>query len=112
MESTEATETIEPPKTWQPENISQWLFTHIEDLNPGKKISLSDDLFEHGFDRYVILFWVVAEACILISALVLQFDGYDSSTPNYWRPSVSKNIWKRIGSKIDQPEYIIHIPNR
>ena len=62
MESTDVTENIEPPKTWEPENVSQWLLTQIEDLNPGKKIGLSDDLFEHGFDRYVILLCIVTGA--------------------------------------------------
>ena len=61
MESTEATESIKPPQTWEPENISQWLFYQIEDLNPGKKIGLSDDLFEHGFDRYVNLLCMVTD---------------------------------------------------
>ena len=56
VESTEATENIEPPNTWEPENVSLWLFNQIEDLNPGKKIGLSDDLFEHGFDRCVMVY--------------------------------------------------------
>jgi len=62
VESTETTENIDPPQTWEPENVSQWLFTQIEDLNPGKNIGLSDDLFENGFDRYVILLCVVTDA--------------------------------------------------
>ena len=62
MESTEATENIEPPKTWEPENVREWLFTQIEDLNPAKNIGLSDDLFEHGFDRCVFLLCVVTDA--------------------------------------------------
>ena len=62
MESTEATESIEPPKSWDAENVTQWLFSQIEDLNPGKKIGVSDDLFEHGFDRCVILFSMITYA--------------------------------------------------
>jgi len=65
----EATESIEPPQTWEPENVSQWLFTQIEDLNPGKNIVRSDDLFEHGFDRCVILLGIVID--VQMFALVI-----------------------------------------
>ncbi|KIM36904.1 hypothetical protein M413DRAFT_31301 [Hebeloma cylindrosporum] len=50
VESTERTESTEPPQTWDSENVSQWLIAQIEDLKPGKKITPSYDLFEHGFD--------------------------------------------------------------
>jgi hypothetical protein len=68
VESTEATESIEPPKTWDPENVRQWLFSQIEDLKPGKKIGLLNDLFEHGFDRYVTVLCIGTDA--YMSALV------------------------------------------
>ena len=62
MESAEAAESIEPPKAWDADNVSQWLFDQIEDLNPGGKIGPSDDLFEHGFDRCVLVLCIVTDA--------------------------------------------------
>ena len=62
MESTEAAESIESPKAWDADSVSQWLFSQIEDLNPGKKIGPSDDIFEYGFDRYVLVLCITTDA--------------------------------------------------
>lgn len=51
MESTESTESIAPPTVWTKEALTQWLVEQAQDLNGGKKIGPSDDLFEQGFDR-------------------------------------------------------------
>jgi hypothetical protein len=62
VESTEATESIEPPQTWDPENVSQWLFSQIKNPNEWKKIGLPDNIFEHGFDRCVTALCIVTDA--------------------------------------------------
>ncbi|KDR70727.1 hypothetical protein GALMADRAFT_75816 [Galerina marginata CBS 339.88] len=50
VESTQITESIEPPIAWNKESITQWLLEQAQELNPGKKIGASEDLFERGFD--------------------------------------------------------------
>ncbi|KIK57240.1 hypothetical protein GYMLUDRAFT_229544 [Collybiopsis luxurians FD-317 M1] len=41
---------VEPPKSWEQEDLQPWLSEHITDLLSGKSLHPTDDLFEHGFD--------------------------------------------------------------
>lgn len=45
-------EGVEPPKTWEQEDIQFWLDAHITDILSGKHINPTSDIFEQGFDRY------------------------------------------------------------
>lgn len=51
VESTQATESIEPPKVWKVDVVKEWLLLQVKELNNGREIDASVDLFEHGFDR-------------------------------------------------------------
>lgn len=48
-------EGVEPPKTWEQEDIQSWLDTNITDILSGKRINPTSDVFEQGFDRYATL---------------------------------------------------------
>ncbi|KAF8953018.1 putative aminoadipate reductase [Flammula alnicola] len=50
VESTQATESIEPPATWDREHVEQWIVAQVYDLLSGKTIVASHDLFEQGLD--------------------------------------------------------------
>ena len=51
VESTDKSESIVPPVSWDTANITKWLLEHVRELNADKTIPPSVDLFEHGFDR-------------------------------------------------------------
>ena len=51
VESTDKSESIAPPVSWDTANITKWLLEHVRELNADKPIPPSVDLFEHGFDR-------------------------------------------------------------
>ena len=63
MESTENTEAIPPPAEWTKEALIGWLIEQAQELNGGKKIAPSDDLFEQGFDRSVQIGFNIASWC-------------------------------------------------
>ena len=51
VESTDKSESIAPPVSWDTVNITKWLLEHVRELNADKAIQPSADLFEYGFDR-------------------------------------------------------------
>lgn len=50
VESSARGEDVVPPSTWTQENVQTWLVEQAVDINPGKAVSASADLFEQGFD--------------------------------------------------------------
>ena len=51
VESTQKTESIEPPTSWDKAHLTEWLLKHVRALNSDKALSSSMDIFEHGIDR-------------------------------------------------------------
>jgi hypothetical protein len=53
--SAQATEHVEPPKSWSECDLESWLVAHTADIHSGKTVDVEADLFEQGFDRLVYL---------------------------------------------------------
>ena len=45
---------VKPPSSWDAPVIAEWLAGHVRDVT-GRNMDHAVDLFEQGFDRYVIL---------------------------------------------------------
>ena len=47
---------IASPETWTVEDVEEWLLEHAKSImtDGSENLSASVDIFEHGFDRYVI----------------------------------------------------------
>lgn len=52
VESTQKTESIAPPASWDTVHVTKWLLKQARELNADKALSPDMDIFEHGFDRY------------------------------------------------------------
>ncbi|KAF9479408.1 acetyl-CoA synthetase-like protein [Pholiota conissans] len=50
VESVQATETIEPPRAWTQQYVTQWILDQAHDLGLSKTFDNSKNLFEQGFD--------------------------------------------------------------
>ena len=51
VESTQKTESIAPPVSWDKVHVTKWLLKQARELNSDKALSPYMDIFEHGFDR-------------------------------------------------------------
>jgi hypothetical protein len=51
VESTQKTESIAPPVSWDTVHVTKWLLKQARELNADKALSPNMDIFEHGFDR-------------------------------------------------------------
>lgn len=50
VESNARGSSIDPPTSWNTTTVQQWLLAHVNDLC-NTTMGLSDDIFNHGFDR-------------------------------------------------------------
>jgi hypothetical protein len=51
VESTQKSESIEPPAVWDRFHLTKWLLKQAQELNPDKVLLPRMDIFEYGFDR-------------------------------------------------------------
>lgn len=51
VESTAGGQDVTPPDDWSIQTVTKWLLDQAIDVQPGKELSTSKDLFDQGFDR-------------------------------------------------------------